>query len=76
MASSTAPQWRTLCKQRVPDSANSAMWLRPMQPLLKLQNRVFNYRRKTTDTIKQTEAENVTTSHFAARICPGVEAHA
>jgi len=47
MASSTAPQWRTLCKQRVPDSANSAMWLRPMQPLLKLQNRVFNYRRKT-----------------------------
>ena len=39
-----------------------------------LQNRVFNYRRKTTDTIKHTEAENVT-SHFAARLS-GVEAHA
>jgi len=32
-----------------------------------LQNRVFNYRRKTTDTIKHTEAKNVT-SHFAARM--------
>ena len=32
-----------------------------------VRNRVFNYRRKTTDTIKQTEAENMT-SHFAARL--------
>jgi hypothetical protein len=38
--------------------------------VLDLQNRVFNYRRKTTDTIKHTEAENMT-SHFAARMSRG-----
>jgi hypothetical protein len=36
------------------------------------QNRVFNYRRKTTDTVKHTEAENMTiSSHFAARMSRG-----